>query len=120
MVLVNFSCSCCVRAAFACREHRQPKIVLENSVACRGSWKPGANKVLGCPGARQILIFFCSEENLRFPTNFSRKMFDSSPQISNDLFLAIYQKIYNFFPKTCSIRLTINYTLNFKKNWVVG
>ena len=30
MVLVNFSSSCCAHTVFACREHQQPKIVLEN------------------------------------------------------------------------------------------
>ena len=43
----------------------------------RGSWMPRAG---------QIPKFFCPEENLHFPKNVSRKIFDSSRTNSDDLF----------------------------------
>src|SRR6218665_1450811 len=82
------------------------------------------------PGAGQVPKFFCLEESLHFPTNFSifskvfsirlpeflttffrhlpkfynfsRKLFNSSPKISDDLF-----------------KLLVTYHL-FLQNWVVG
>ena len=43
------------------------------SVVCRGSWMPGANEVLGCPGQEKSQNFLRGpEENLHFPKNFSK------------------------------------------------
>jgi len=57
-----------------------------STVACRGSWMPGANEVLGCGLDKSLKKF--PEENLNFPTNFVnlKKTFDSSSKISDDLF----------------------------------
>src|SRR6218665_1405806 len=65
---------------------------------------PGPARFLEARGKTNSTIF-SPEENLHFPTNFKlfQKKFDSSPKISEDLFLVIYQKFPFFSPKTCSV-----------------
>src|SRR6218665_1626876 len=63
------------------------------AVACRGSWMPGANEVLGCPGQGKSLNFLLSSRKSVFFLKISRflkKKFHSSPKISYNLFLVIY------------------------------
>ena len=66
---------------------------------------PGAKQDSWMSEAGQIPNLF-PEENLHFSTNFAlfpKKMFDSSPKTSHDLFKVIYQKMWQFIPKTFSI-----------------
>jgi len=88
-------------------------------VACRGSWMPGANKVLGCP---QIKIFCCNLRNL-FYIRFKKIL---------TIFLVIYQllNIFGMFPISWMPSVITFFLLFFhiikhlptlfKESWVIG
>ena len=56
-----------------------------DKVACRGSWMPRVNEVLGCPGAGQIPKFsFVLKKIYIFRKKFNLKKFDSFPKTDDD------------------------------------